>query len=268
MGQAVSADHKPPLAGKVAVVVGGGRGIGRATAKRLASAGARVIVVSRTLGELDEVVAEIEADGGRASARVGDITRFEDVQSLADFIREAYGRVDVLVNSAGASLIATLDDTTPIEWDRIIDTNLKGPYLCIRAMLDLLRASSGGQVVNIASKVGLTGYRLVSAYTAAKAGLIGLSRALAHEFRSDNVRVVVICPGPVDTPMRWAATPNLDPKMAISASTVADTILFLVALDSAATAPEIVLEAIEYDEQAVPLEGSDHPVPSGSPVFG
>lgn len=268
MPKGASADHKPLLAGKLAVVVGGGRGIGRATARRLASAGATVVVVSRTPSELDEVVAEIEADGGQASSRVADITRLEDVQSLTDFIREAYGRVDVLVNSAGASLIATLDDTTPTEWDRIIDTNLKGPYLCIWAMLDLLRASSSGQVVNIASKVGLTGYKLVSAYTAAKAGLIGLSRALAHELRIDNVRVVVICPGPVDTPMRWAATPQLDPKMAISPSTVADTILFLVTLDNGATAREIVLEAIEYDEKAVPIEASQHPVTSSSPVLG
>jgi NAD(P)-dependent dehydrogenase (short-subunit alcohol dehydrogenase family) len=257
-----------PLADKVAVVVGAGRGIGRATAKRLASAGARVIVVSRTPSELEEVAAEIQADGGRAISRVADITRFEDVQSLADFVRVAYGRVDVLVNSAGASLIAALDATTPTEWDRIMDTNLKGPYLCIWAMLDMLRASTSGQIVNIASKVGLTGHKLVSAYSAAKAGLIGFSRSLAHELRTDNVRVVVICPGPVDTPMRWAATPHLDPRMAISASTVADTILFLVTLDSAATAREIVLEAIEYDETAVPIEASQHPVSRSSPVFG
>lgn len=243
-----------PLADKVAVVLGAGRGIGRATAMSLASAGARVIVVSRTPSELDEVVAEIGAGGGRSSSKVADITRLEDVQSLADFVRTAYGRVDVLINSAGASLIATLDDTTPTEWDRIMDTNLKGPYLCIRAMLDLLRASGSGQVINIASKVGLTGHRLVSAYTAAKAGLIGFSRALAQELSAENIRVLTLCPGPVDTPMRWSATPDLDPNLTIPAETVAQTILFLVSLDGRITVGcELVIEALGYQESAVPL---------------
>ena len=243
-----------PLADKVAVVVGGGRGIGRATANKLASAGATVIVAARTASELEQVVAEIEAAGGHASSRVADITRSDDVESLAAFVRETFGRVDVLVNSAGASLIAPLESTTQPEWDRILNTNLKGPYLCIRAMLDLLRSSEGGQVINIASKVGLTGHRLVSAYSAAKAGLIGFSRALAHELRSENVRVLVICPGPVDTPMRWAATPRMDRRMAITPGTVADTILFLVTLDSQTLMQEIVLEAFGYDEHAVPID--------------
>ncbi|MGH2619370.1 MAG: SDR family NAD(P)-dependent oxidoreductase [Anaerolineales bacterium] len=238
----------------MAVVVGGGRGIGRSTAYKLAGAGATVIVAARTASELEQVVAEIEAAGGHAISRVVDVTQSDDVESLAAFVRETFGRVDVLVNSAGASLIASLEATTQADWDRIVNTNLKGPYLCIRAMLDLLRASDSGQVVNIASKVGLTGYRLVSAYSAAKAGLIGLSRALAHELRSENVRVLVICPGPVDTPMRWAATPHMDRKMAITPGTVADTILFLVTLDPQTALQEIVLEALGYDEHRVPID--------------
>ena len=157
------------------------------------------------------------------------------------------------MNSAGASLIASLEDTDETDWDHILETNLKGPYLCTQAFLELLRASEGGQVVNIASKVGLTGYRLVSAYTASKAGLIGFSRALAQELRDEGIRVLVICPGPVDTPMRWEATPNLDPKMALAADTVADTVLFLVTLDGHTAMNEIVLEAMAYDEQAVPI---------------
>ena len=241
------------LSEHVAVVVGGGRGIGRATAQKLASAGASVVVAGRTASELADVVAGIEAKGGQSIARVADVTRAADVRALADFVEAKYGRVDMLVNSAGASLIATLEDTAESDWDRIIETNLKGPYLCTQAMLDLLRASEGGQVVNIASKVGLTGYRLVSAYTASKAGLIGFSRALAHELRDEGIRVLVICPGPVDTPMRWEATPKMDPKLAIAADTVADTILFLVTLDSQVAMNEIVLEAITYDEQAVPI---------------
>jgi NAD(P)-dependent dehydrogenase (short-subunit alcohol dehydrogenase family) len=244
-----------PLAGKVVVVIGGGRGIGRSTAHKLASAGAHVTVVARTASDLEAVVSEIEASGGQATACVADVAQPGDVHALAGELRKTHGRVDVLVNSAGASLIAPLDATSEADWDRIIGINLKGPYLCIHAMLDLLRASDGAQVVNIASKVGLTGHPLVTAYTAAKAGLIGFSRALAQELSSENIRVMVICPGPVDTPMRWEATPNMDPKLAISAETVAETILHLVRLDShAVISDEIVIEAIGYDESAVSLD--------------
>jgi len=109
-------------------------------------------------------------------------------------------------------------------------------------------------VVNIASKVGLTGHAMVTAYTAAKAGVIGFSRALAQELGAENIRVVAICPGPVDTPMRWKATPKMDPKLAISAETVAETILFLVTMNGHAATGEIVLEAIAYDESSVPLD--------------
>lgn len=241
------------LVNKVAVVVGGGRGIGRATARRLATEGASLIVASRTGPELSQVVAEITSEGGLATSKIVDVTRAKDLRAFAGEVAEEFGRVDILVNSAGASLIASLEDTAESDWDHILETNLKGPYLSTQAFLELLRASDGGQVVNIASKVGLTGHRLVSAYSASKAGLIGFSRALAHELRDEGIRVLVICPGPVDTPMRWEATPNLDPKLAISADTVADTILFLVTLDSQVAMNEVVLEAITYDEQAVPI---------------
>ena len=243
------------MANKVAVVVGGGRGIGRATALRLSSEGASVIVAARTGPELNQVVTEITSKGGLADSKIVDVTRAKELKAFADEVTDEFGRVDILVNSAGASLIASLEDTAESDWDHILETNLKGPYLCTQAFLELLRASEGGQVVNIASKVGLTGYRLVSAYTASKAGLIGFSRALAHELRDEGIRVLVICPGPVDTLMRWEATPNMDPKLAIAAATVADTILFLVTLDSHAAMSEVVLEAIAYDEQAVPIEG-------------
>ena len=241
------------LENKVAVVFGGGRGIGRATALRLAAEGARVVVASRTSSDLDDIVSEIRSNGGYALGRSVDTTNAQELRALASDLEAEFGRVDVLVNSAGASLIAPLEDTTESDWDRIVTSNLKGPYLATRAMLTLLRASEGGQVVNIASKVGLTGHRLVSAYTASKAGLIGFSRALSQELRGEGIRVFVICPGPVDTPMRWEATPDIDPKLVIAADTVAQTIAFLVSLDSQASVNEVVLEATVYDERAVPI---------------
>ncbi len=243
-----------PLAGKIAVVIGAGRGIGRATALTLASSGARVIVAARTASQLESVVAEIEGRDGQAKAYPLDVTQGADVEAFASELRESLGRVDILVNSAGTAFIAPLETTTEVDWDRVIDTNLKGTYLCIHAMLDLLRASEGALVINIASKVGLTGHGMVTAYTAAKAGVIGFSRALAQELSAENIRVVAICPGPVDTPMRWEATPKMDPKLMISAETVAETILFLVTLKGRAVTGEIVLEAIAYDESLVQLD--------------
>jgi len=243
-----------PLAGKIAVVIGAGRGIGRATALTLASSGARVIVAARTASQLESVVAEIEGRDGQAKAYPLDVTQGADVEAFASELRESLGRVDILVNSAGMAFIAPLETTTEADWDRVIDTNLKGTYLCIHAMLDLLRASEGALVINIASKVGLTGHGMVTAYTAAKAGVIGFSRALAQELSAENIRVVAICPGPVDTPMRWEATPKMDPKLVISTETVAETILFLVTSSGRAVTGEIVLEAIAYDESLVQLD--------------
>jgi len=236
------------------VVIGGGRGIGRATALKLASSGAMVIVAARTALELEDVVAEIETCDGTATAHSLDVTQVAEVEAFVTDLRDKIEHVDVLVNCAGVALIAPLDTTSEADWDRVIDTNLKGTFLCTRTMLDLLRASESALIVNIASKVGLTGHAMVTAYTAAKAGVIGFSRALAQELSAENIRVVAICPGPVDTPMRWKATPKIDPKLVISAETVAETILFLATLNGHTTTSEIVLEAIVYDESAVPLD--------------
>jgi len=242
------------LTGKVAAITGGGRGIGRATALKLASAGATIVVVARNKPELDSVVAEIEAQNGQAMALVVDVTLSTDVESLAAELQEIFGQIDILVNCAGVALIAPLSTTSEADWDRVMDTNLKGTYLCTRALLGLLGRSDSALVVNIASKVGLTGHATVTAYSAAKAGVIGFSRALAQELGPENIRVVAICPGPVDTPMRWEATPQMDPKLALSAETVADTILFLAKLDGDVTTGEIVIETLNYDESLVSLD--------------
>ncbi len=243
------------LDGKFAVVMGGGRGMGRATALTLASLGASIVVVARTHSELAEVVAEAEADGGHARAITADVTRSVDMTALADELRKTCGRVDILVNCAGVSLIAPLSATSEADWDRVVDTNLKGVYLCVHAMLDLLRAADGALVVNIASKVGLIGHSQVTAYTAAKAGLIGFSRALAQELNTEDIRVVTVCPGPVDTPMRWAATPHMDRKLTIPADTVAKTISFLATMGARVTlGSELVVEALGYDPNATPLD--------------
>ena len=245
----------PLLAGQVAAVMGGGRGIGRATALRLASAGASVVVAARSLSELEAVAVEASARGGHITTQVVDVTQSATVRALADGLRGTHGRLDILVNCAGVALIAPLAATSEADWDLVMDTNLKGTYLCVHALLDLLRASGKALVVNIASKVGLTGHAQVSAYAAAKAGVIGLSRALAQELGHESIRVVALCPGPVDTPMRWAATPQMNPRLTVPAETIADAILFLATMGEHVTlGAELVVEAVGYDPSSVPLD--------------
>jgi NAD(P)-dependent dehydrogenase (short-subunit alcohol dehydrogenase family) len=157
-------------------------------------------------------------------------------------------QVDVLVNGAGEALIATLEDTSEADWDRILAVNLKGPFLMVRALLPLLRQSPNAIIINVASKVALSSYhKEVAAYTAAKTGLMGFTRALAAELREEGIRVVGLCPGPVDTPMRWAATPDHDPRQVIDAETIADTVMYLVQLPKGVTMGEILIQSINYD---------------------
>ena len=246
--------NNKPLENIIAVVIGGGKGIGRATAKALAAAGAVVIITARTELELESTASDIIELNGKVETTKVDITQSHQVGEFAQRLMDAYGRVDILVNCAGVALIAPLEETSEADWDNVIDTNLKGTYLCIYHLLELLKSSQDALVVNIASKVGITGHALVSAYTAAKAGVIGFSRALAQELSAQDIRVVAICPGPVDTPMRWEATPHIDPSTVIPADTIANTILFIATLGKGIKMSEIVLESAAYDESAVPLD--------------
>ena len=242
------------LSGKVAVVTGGGRGIGRATALKLAAAGATPVVAARGEAELLCVVDEIESLGGRALAQVVDVTRSAEVNAFAEELAQRFGQVDILVNSAGVALIAPLPATTEEEWDQVIDTNLKGTFLVTRALLGLLQSAGSGLVVNIASKVALSGHASVSAYTAAKAGVVGFTRSLAKELIPDHIRLVAICPGAVDTPMRWDATPDMDPGIVLSAGAVAETVMFLARIGKDVTMGEIVIQNSNYDEDLVSVD--------------
>jgi NAD(P)-dependent dehydrogenase (short-subunit alcohol dehydrogenase family) len=200
------------------------------------------------------VAEEIRANDGHATPLTADVTSKKEMDRLSAWLNQRYGRLDVLVNCAGVALIASLEETSEEDWDLVVDTNLKGTFLCTQSMLELLKAPGNALVVNVASKVGLSGHAMVSAYSAAKAGVIGLSRSLAQELNSMNIRVVTLCPGPVDTPMRWEATPQMDPRLVIAPETVAETILYLLKIDSRTTAGEIVLEAVGYDESLIVLE--------------
>lgn len=214
------------LAGKIAVVTGGGRGIGRTVAVRLAGLGAEVVLAGTTRSRLDAALAEIRAAGGRARGVAADVS---DEASVMNLFAEA-GAVDVLVNNAGIGRFAPVAETTLEDWERVMAVNLRGAFLCSREAMRRM-AGRGGRIVNIASVVGLKGYVNQGAYTASKHGLMGLSKVMAAEGQKDNIITQVIAPGGVDTDMVGDARPDLDRSVLIHAEDIADAVEYLLGQD-------------------------------------
>lgn len=187
---------------RVALVTGGGSGIGRATALAFAREGATVVVAGRTAGALTETVELIEAADGRASAVTADVTRSGDVARLVQEVITRHGHLDVAFNNAGVlgpgSLVELDEDT----WTRVLDTNLTGVWLCMKYEVPAMRGNGGGTIVNMASNIG-THVRIPSlgAYGASKAGVSALTRTAAREVVGDGIRINSVSPGAVDAPM-------------------------------------------------------------------
>lgn len=187
------------LQGKVAVVTGAGRGMGRAMAESLAAAGARVAVAARTGSELDSFVAEQAALGREALACPTDITDETAVQHLVDETVARFGQIDVLVNNSGIVASTPLLDQDAQEWDRVVDTNLRGVYLATRAAGKHLVAQQSGKVINVASNFALQGVANHAAYSASKAGVVAFTRSMAIEWARHGIQVNAISPGYVAT---------------------------------------------------------------------
>jgi 3-oxoacyl-[acyl-carrier protein] reductase len=188
------------LAGSIAVVTGGSRGIGYGIATSLASLGARVVITGKNADRITAAARELSALGASCEGVVCDVTNLSAVDALAKHLREKYGRVDILVNNAGIGAPASLlHELAPKQWDGIFDTNVRGVYYMVRAIVPLMTAAGSGHIVNISSLAGKNPLPRAAAYSASKWALNGLSYSLAEELRSHNIRVSVVCPGSVDT---------------------------------------------------------------------
>ncbi len=191
----------PRLSGKVAFITGGGTGIGRACALAFAAEGARVAVAGRRKDPLAAVVREIESSGGKGLALVCDIIDRGSVEAAIASAAQHFGHLNIVVNNAGAIVVGTAEETSDEDWSRVLATNLTGTFHVSRAAIPALRKCGGGSIVNIGSYLGIVGRQRRAAYCAAKAGVAGLTRAMALDHAQDKIRVNCICPAIVETEM-------------------------------------------------------------------
>ena len=188
---------------KVALVTGASSGIGRATAAAFAAKGAKLVLAARRQDELDSLVAEIESGGGKATAIKTDVSKAQDVERMVAHAIDTYGRLDYAVNNAGIEgAIANIVDLIEDDWDSVLDINLKGNYLCLRyEARAMLSGGHGGAIVNVGSVNSFLGFPSGAAYVASKHGQIGLTTCASAELAPHGIRVNIVCPGFVDTPM-------------------------------------------------------------------
>ncbi len=244
-----SAASNPPLAGQVAVVTGAGRGIGRAIALTLAELGSHTVLCGRSREALEQTAAAIRSSGGQTSGKGAekstviecDVTDLRSVESLAARIEHTFHRLDILVNNAGiAGAAGPLHQLSPGDWDRVMNTNLRGVYYCIRSLAPLMMNSKGGgHIINISSLAGKNPLPNGAAYAASKWGLNGLSYSVAEELRAHNIRVSVICPGSVHT--EFSPHPGKNAEKMLQAADVAHAVAMIVTQAPQSFASEILL---------------------------
>lgn len=221
----LNAPEAVKLDGKVVVVTGASKGIGKAIASAFAAAGAKVVLAARTRETLEQVAAELRESGAEAMAVPTDVTDVDAVQRLIEQALTAYRRVDILVNNAGIGYFGPVVDFAPDDWDTVLNSNLKAVYLCAKYALPPMLAQGSGQIINVLSIAAKVAFEASAAYCAAKAGALALTKVLAAEVRQQKIRVTAVLPGSVHTPF-WDDIPeHPDFEQMLKPEHVADTVV-------------------------------------------
>lgn len=245
------------LQGKIAIVTGASSGMGRETSILLARKGVKVALVSTTVSKLKIVEEEITEAGGEVISIPTDVTNSQQVEKMVGQVVDTFGQIDILVNSAFWGPPGSLQETDEAFWDKTIDTCLKGPFLCTRAVVPFMREAGGGRIVNIGSLAGKVGEDNRTAYNAAKFGLEGLSAALREELTRDNIHVHLVSPAATDTPFWPSSGAKLTPDILerfIPAETVANAIFWAISQPDQVHIPDIPVYNFRN-----PFEGKSSP---------
>lgn len=231
----------PTLAGKVALVTGGGRGLGEALCRSLAEAGAVVVAADIELKTAQVVAQSLREQGYESDALPIDVADDEQVMRALDNARERHGRLDILINNAGIDRTVSVEELTPEEWERIIAVNLTGPFLASRRAFPIMKAQGGGHIVNIVSTAAKRTWPNAAAYHASKWGLLGLSHALHVEGRPHGVKVTAVISGGLRTPFLLDRFPDIDLNVLQDPRHVADTVRYVLTQPAETVIPEVMV---------------------------
>lgn len=229
------------LDGKVALVTGGGRGLGREICSVLAEAGAAVVVADVRSELAEEAARELAEGGATVLALTIDVSDEASVASALDEVKEHLGRVDILVNNAGTDQTLSLEEISVEQWTRVLDVNLVGPFLTTKGVFPTMRENGGGHIVNITSTAAKRAWANASAYHASKWGLLGFSHASHVEGRPYNIKVTALVSGGMRTPFLLDRFPDIDLSTLQDARNVAETVLFVVTRPRDAVIPELMV---------------------------
>jgi 3-oxoacyl-[acyl-carrier protein] reductase len=233
-----------PLKGKVAIVTGAGRGIGRAIAISFAAAGCDVVLTARSRDQLESVSREVTERGGRALVHPADVSVEEHVTSLFAATQAWADRLDLLVNNAGDNRRSNVEAARLEDWQHIWHANATSSFLCSRAAIAPMRAVGGGRIINITSMAAKRGSATRGAYSAAKFAVHGLMEALATELQADGILITNICPGPVATALRARSVPEEDPSTILQPDEIAEAVFFVATRSLRVILPEICLTPV------------------------